>query len=351
MNINLRFISVIVLLAALTACVKDTHFGASDLGYIKSFTVKGQIGQTIIMANNIYIAVDLDYDLSHITPTVEISNYATISPDPTIAQDFRNPVSYTVTSESGVTTKYLVTIYQTLPEIQLPNSGFQQWYTASSSGKSYFQIGTGAADTIWATSNAGAVSITTPNVAPVASNGDTIAELTTLNAGRLAQLMGQGVAAGSLFTGTFRLNISNPVASARFGTKFAGRPKSFSIKYKYLPGMPMMNGRGVTIAGKDSLDIYVLLEDRSTNPWKRVATAWFRSDNAQTEFTKLSLSFVYGKLPQPKYYEFPSGTSVWGSGEEKPTHITVVFSSSARGNLFEGAPGSKLWVNDLEFIY
>jgi hypothetical protein len=42
---------------------------------------------------------------------------------------------------------------------------------------------------------------------------------------------------------------------------------------------------------------------------------------------------------------------IWGTGEEEPTHITVIFSSSARGDFFEGAPGSVLLLNDFRLHY
>ena len=36
---------------------------------------------------------------------------------------------------------------------------------------------------------------------------------------------------------------------------------------------------------------------------------------------------------------------------EKPTHITIVFTSSKDGDLFTGAVGSILIVDDLELLY
>jgi hypothetical protein len=42
---------------------------------------------------------------------------------------------------------------------------------------------------------------------------------------------------------------------------------------------------------------------------------------------------------------------VYGTGNEKPTHITVVFASSHRGDYFEGAPGSELYIDDLVLKY
>lgn len=344
--------AICTLLLAFSSCIREDYFGKSDKNFITSFTVNGQIGQTIYDSSKIYIAVDLDFDITNVFANVSISNYAAITPNPKDGQNFSKPVTYTVTSESGKAAIYTVYIYQTTPEIQLPNSDFRQWYLTTTSGKSYYQIGKNATDTIWATSNAGAVSITTPNVFPfVEASGDTIAHLTTLNAGKLAQTLGQGIAAGSLFTGIFKLNISNPVSSAKFGTPFIGKPKSFSVDYKYLPGSTMMNGKGATISGKDSLDIYLILENRSTTPWKRIATAWFRSDIQQSDFTNLKLDLTYGKIVNSKYYEVPTGNAIWGDGTEKPTHISVVFSSSARGDKFEGAPGSSLWVKNFILYY
>jgi len=36
-----------------------------------------------------------------------------------------------------------------------------------------------------------------------------------------------------MFTGFFKLNIGNPVASAKFGIPYSARPVSFKISYKY----------------------------------------------------------------------------------------------------------------------
>ncbi len=342
---------IIFLAVFITSCVDESHFGKSERNFITAFSVPGQIGQSIFEDYNIYVAVDPEYDLSNVYPHVEISNYAQLSPNTSDGLNFNTPVEFSVTSESGSVKVYKVWLYKTTPEIQLSNSDFQDWYSTKSSNKQYMQIGSSATDTIWATSNAGSVSIASANVLPVVTGLDTIAELNTINTGRLAQLIGQGIAAGSLFTGTFKLNLTNPVASARMGTPFVGRPKSFSVDYKYTPGATMMNGKGATLTSKDSLDIYLLLEDRSSTPIKRIATAWYRSGNTQEDFTELKLNLTYGPISSPQYYERPKTGSEWGTGNEKPTHITVVFSSSARGDLFEGAPGSKLTINNFALQY
>jgi hypothetical protein len=82
-----------------------------------------------------------------------------------------------------------------------------------------------------------------------------------------------------------------------------------------------------------------------------VATVWFRSGNSTPDFIKLKLPLVYGQVSNPKPYEVPGEGVVWGTGNEKPTHISVIFSSSYRGDYFEGAPGSELIVNDFMLYY
>jgi len=47
-------------------------------------------------------------EVTHLTPTITISDYATIEPESGVAQDFTNPVYYTVTALNGTTVQYMV---------------------------------------------------------------------------------------------------------------------------------------------------------------------------------------------------------------------------------------------------
>ncbi|MFN8692602.1 MAG: PCMD domain-containing protein [Cyclobacteriaceae bacterium] len=51
----------------------------------------------------------------------------------------------------------------------------------------------------------------------------------------------------------------------------------------------------------------------------------------------------------PAYQKPVNG--LYGASNEKVTHLTVVFSSSYNGALFEGGTNSTLVVNDLKLIY
>ena len=49
-------------------------------------------------------------DISNMVPTLKVSAHATVSPDPSLPQDFSKPVEYTVTAHDGSTQKYTVQI-------------------------------------------------------------------------------------------------------------------------------------------------------------------------------------------------------------------------------------------------
>ncbi len=78
---------------------------------ILSFNIPNQVSSTI-NSTNATVSVVMPYgtDLTNLTPTIEISEDATISPASGIPQDFTNPVIYTVIAQDGFTTK-IWTVY------------------------------------------------------------------------------------------------------------------------------------------------------------------------------------------------------------------------------------------------
>jgi len=61
-----------------------------------------------------------DLNKTSLTPTISISEYATISPDVTIPQNFENPITYIVTAENGDKSEYV--IIANMPEINNYNT-------------------------------------------------------------------------------------------------------------------------------------------------------------------------------------------------------------------------------------
>lgn len=72
---------------------------------ITAFTLPQQTGDATIDAGAHTVAIEVAYgtNITSLTPTVEISSDAIVSPLSGAAQDFSSPVTYTVTAEDGVT--------------------------------------------------------------------------------------------------------------------------------------------------------------------------------------------------------------------------------------------------------
>lgn len=77
---------------------------------ITKFSINGVNGTVIEALKQIGVTLPAGTDVTALTPTIEISYFATVNPASGVAQDFTNPVEYTVTAENGTTQKYTVTV-------------------------------------------------------------------------------------------------------------------------------------------------------------------------------------------------------------------------------------------------
>lgn len=346
--------SIIFLLCTFTlgACLKDDVFGLSTFNDIKAFELPGQTGSTTINKDERRIEVPMseNANLENLTPVnIELSNFATLTPAANISMDFSQEVEYTVTAEDGSMAIWTVAAKAALPTPQLANSNFDAWYTQSS----YQEPGESKETTVWGTANRAMAIAGDPNTTPEdLGNGDLAARLVSVEAPLLVRM-----AAATLFTGKFTEgfpSVTDPRSNIDFGTPFSGRPKSFKVEYKYIPGLSYEDANGNVIPGSDECDIYVLLERRDGSSVERIGTGWYRSGDEHTDFTNIEVSIKYGELTSadPEYsYANIRDNEAWGDPEATPTHITVVFSSSALGDYFTGAIGSELWVNNFELVY
>lgn len=352
-NKNIKFLlSLSFSFILVISCVKKDYYGKSAEKKILDFSIEGQIGNAQINEDSktINVSVNNSASMKELKPTaVRLSTFAQIFPSIEARLDFSEPVKYTVTAEDGSASVYEVIVFREGSEPQLENSHFNDWYT---SPKGYKEIGANE-NSIWASGNAGSSTIGDANVTPFAiTEGDFAAQLTTLDLGQLAGLIGQRMAAGSLFTGKFELDVANPLNSTKFGIQFSAEPKSFSFKYAYQPGSPYLSKTGQVLTKTDSCDIYVLLENKENNTTKRVATGWYRSGTIEIDkFKSMEIPLHYGILPAiTPSYQLPVN-GAYAAPNDKITHITVVFSSSYNGALFEGGTNSTLLINDFKLIY
>jgi hypothetical protein len=102
-----------LLLVLFSTCGDDDEappLTLSSAKAITSFMVDGIAGTIDEGAKTISAEVPNGTDLTALSPTMVISDKATISPASGASQDFSNPVTYTVTAEDGTSVGYTVTI-------------------------------------------------------------------------------------------------------------------------------------------------------------------------------------------------------------------------------------------------
>lgn len=352
MNLK-RNILLLLLCLFLASCVDEYYFGKSSGNSILEFGVQGQTGNAVISEDErrIDLRVGQGVDLKAIkTTTIKLSTFASSSPGAGQEVDYSGGTAvFTVTAEDGSRAAYTVYLEQEGAHPQLENSDFNLWHTTPAG---YPQPGADQ-NSIWATGNAGVVTLKEANTTPLEINeNEFAAHMETLDMGSLAGLAGQRVGAGSIFTGVFELDLNNPANSAQFGISFSARPAGFSVDYAYIPGQPYMDGRGNILEKEDACDIYLLLENRTGTDTRRIATAWFRSGEVVSEaFERIEMELVYGELSPdtPDYLKPANG--MYGDPGDEVSHLIFVATSSYAGANLEGGIGSILVIDNLQLNY
>ncbi|WP_346862948.1 PCMD domain-containing protein [uncultured Draconibacterium sp.] len=343
----------------LFSCVNEDYFGLSQYGNIKRIEVSNQAGNATIDTENKKVTIEIPagVDLSAINiEKLELSSFATSNKTIGDKLDLNEPEILTVIAEDGSKHEWEIESFIASATPQLSNWDLNQWYKTASN---YYEPGADAATTIWGTGNQGTQILNKlATIREDLGNGNFAAHMETLDNGALAGTFGAPISAGSIFTGVFNpdnIDPSNPEAAIEFGSPFTGRPKSIRVKYSYSPGAVNKDKKGNVLDYGDACDIYALFEIRLGGNTERLATAWFRSEEAQETLSSLEIPVNFGELDnsfpdymKPVNHGFVSADS---ASFVLPTHITFVASSSFDGANFAGAIGSLLIIDDIEMIY
>lgn len=110
---NFKYSFLCILLFACGGSDEEITSPLSNQNQIISFIVSGE-SSVINNVENTVLATIPERVLTSLSPTIIISNGATISPASGVSQDFSNPVTYTVTAEDGSTVSYSVTVTSTI---------------------------------------------------------------------------------------------------------------------------------------------------------------------------------------------------------------------------------------------
>ena len=219
----------------------------------------------------------------------------------------------------------------------VPNLNFDTWVK---SGKNWF-ANPDASDSYWASGNTGVTSFLAGSKDPITVCVEG-SEAYRGKAARLSTITGVTLvksAAGNLFIGSYKTNMSNPSASVSFGRPYTGaRPVKLSGYYKYVP-CPTNEGSKPSAEELpvDECNIYIRLWDASG---KEIGFGEFVGKEEVTTYTRFDIEVVYT------------------DEKAKPAKMTIVATSSRYGGNFEGSSvvgrvgaGSTLWVDEFELSY
>jgi hypothetical protein len=224
---------------------------------------------------------------------------------------------------------------------------------------------------LWSSSNNGASMFLSGKPAGEYPVRQTIGRNGTGSAASIVTMKGPGnmlvlyipCLSGSLFLGNFKLNISDPLLSTRFGVPFDnGRPEKLIGYYKYIEGegpyirLESKNKPIEEPGRKDSCAIYAVLFEIdpslefldghtiSSSP-NVVARAEISKEESaptsDTDFHYFEANFVYN---EDKPFD-------WDKLKNNQYKLTVVFASAMRGDYYEGRLGNTLIVDDVSVVY
>lgn len=249
--------------------------------------------------------------------------------------------------------------FTTERDIQLKNSGFEDW---SKPGSPWLLYGSGD-EMYWDSGNWGATtlsdkaSVTTPDesiTAPGSSGTRSIKmQSAFVGVGSIGKF-----AAGNAFVGRYIKTNGTSGAQIGFGRPHAARPNKLKGYAKYTPATIGYSEVDEVSKGEmDSGHIYVALGD-----WPAEATGdsnvpFLVDTSAKKFFDKTGPNVIaFGEII---FSEATEGEGMvpfeielrYKDTRRKAKYIMVVATSSRYGDYFTGGTGSTLWLDDLELIY
>lgn len=367
--------------ADITACRVMNSDGAVD----------PNIRGNIILTNNKVVAqANPKIDLTRLALQVNLTEGATISPDPAQLADYSLPRHFVVTSQDGQWQKEYVVSIDTF---DMPAKYAFEYFELNETGKyQVFYEKIQGKDTvfkqyIWASGNSG---YALTGVATSEEEYPTISitqgvkqrgiKLETKSTGGFGDMVKMPIAAGNLFLGSFDVQnaTAKPLKATRFGLPFTRKPLRLKGWYKYQPGTGEFIARDrnkdkIVVPGQeDSGDIYAVLYESAglegnvldgnnvlTSP-NIVALA--RVDIQSTDvFLEFDIPFDYQggkKISWPSFIYRDASDD--GSGafrtfdpeklKNNEYNLALVFTSSKYGAYFAGQVGSILCIDEVEII-
>lgn len=347
-----------ILFLCMSSCIKDEPlFREAD---IDAFNLPDDIMINSVITESdttilVMVSDTVGIQERNFAPKILISPNATIEPAVGDSIKFQNyEAVYKVTSEDGTISKtYNVKI---VPFVKL-KFDFEDWTTGFYGGTKEYPL---LNDKFWDNANYGVAMVKSYGLEDYPTRWTTdsykgkYAALLETQKGVKILFIKIPIFAGSMFRGSFKLDIGSPAKSAHFGQihpEYAGKPVLFKGYYKYKPGDVFTDKDEKVVEGRvDECSIYAVmykvtkgaagreeyLDGSNINTSdKVVARADLTDTSAKGEYTAFSIPFVYSEELNYNQYDYK---------------LAIVFSSSKNGDSYEGAVGSTLIVDEVEVV-
>lgn len=171
------------------------------------------------------------------------------------------------------------------------------------------------------------------------------------------------ITAGTLFNGVFSLDFTNPLRSTKFGEPCRFEPKTLKFTYKYTPGSEFYKQVVVKVIVKDKEveDNKAELVPGKTDECSIAAylyeVASYDETLDGTNVTTSDKVIMKAMLPDggavADYKEMEINFTTIGDKAYDPKKLyklAIVCSSSKEGDLYNGGPGSTLYIKHLEVV-
>lgn len=378
MRINyLKSLLLALAATAMVACIQDEELNVEAA--IDDCTVQGMTAQADIDTNQKIVRVNVSKNLSFASVRIDfvLPDGATIKatetlpadrPDDSIydfsadSDDDEGSRQFTVTSEDGSQqATYTVRLTRT-SQIVTSYSFEQIEMHTTSAGKEDYQIFVEANGMRWSSGNAG-FALTgmakTPTDYPTlqASEGQSgkCARLITRDTGSFGAMVGMYIASGNLFMGSFSVGnaLANPLKATKFGQVFYRNPLKLRGYYRYRAGEVFEEKGVANAARKDYFDIYAIFYETTSDDFMLDGTNKFTSPQLVKKARINEAEATESKEWREFEIDFETvdGKTVDSAKLEAGKYkLGIVFASSVEGDLFNGAVGSTLDIDEVELI-
>lgn len=370
-------LNTFILALTLNSCIKDEPLGKET--DILSFKIEEEGYLSSEVSNDrVNVTVSNGVKLSAVTPIIEVSSGATITPASGGVQDFSNgSVTYKVTSEDKKYSKEYKVSFVKSSLIGL-YFDFENWEKLADKDGGYYVLQTPTLEghnvKMWDSGNPGIAFVNKGKAFPTAPTSEDVfdgnysAKLETMKGNVNIGNIKIPIFSGSLFYGSFYLGggISEPRKCLKLGQLYSeefGKPLIFTGYYKYKIGSPYIyldeNKNEIsTTEITDAFSIYAVLfrvtKGQSDNEFldgitimdseKIVARADWKPETEAITDTPAAKGFKKFTIP----FEYKEGVIL--DYQKYDYKLTIMFASSKDGNEYKGAIGSTLIIDNVKII-